>query len=57
MVNFDLEALSLSELKKVQKDVAKAISIAPGGSAEGVSLRRNGGPGRGSLSPNSSAPK
>ncbi|RBP84985.1 DNA-binding protein H-NS [Rhodobacter sp. 140A] len=26
MVDFDLEALSLSELKKMQKDVAKAIS-------------------------------
>jgi DNA-binding protein H-NS len=26
MADFDLEALSLSELKKMQKDVAKAIS-------------------------------
>ena len=26
MADYDLEALSLSELKKMQKDVAKAIS-------------------------------
>ena len=26
MADFDLEALSLSELKKMQKDIAKAIS-------------------------------
>ena len=26
MANYDLEALSLTELKKMQKDIAKAIS-------------------------------
>ncbi len=51
MVDFDLEALSLSELKKMQKDVEGDLHLSR--STKGGSLRRNWA----TLLPNLSAPR
>jgi hypothetical protein len=51
MVDFDLEALSLSELKKMQKDVEGGFHLSR--STKGGSLRRNWA----TLLPNLSAPR
>jgi hypothetical protein len=51
MADFDLEALSLSELKKMQKDVEGGFHLSR--STKGGSLRRNWA----TLLPNLSAPR